>query len=620
MRVSLLVRYSRDNCTGLVFRIVFEEEVKVMNPKINRAFLEAVSAYLEGTIDTEADRQFKNKMEEMDGASVRVSLVDMITHWQSLPKEKRILLADVEEIDRGTRLTNDVVAEALASTAPLPTVAPGIRSSSIDAELSVVPEHNGLSLPSGSSVIDPLPDIIGGILPGTVVAKYRVDWAGVYCVKETPWDQGSSSDEVYVIFTTMQPFRKPWTLKSNIEEDWDSGDDWGPFPPMSLFGEKGPEAPSETAITATVMEHDFGDPDKYRDYIHAIATAAQAYAASQGIPIPDVAVDIVTDIVNGLLGTGDDHLGTATVVIDPVQMIWLAQQPLKHYKIQLNYHLVSTHTGDGAKYQVFYRIVQGSNGPVFKWTNIGGPVKELFVGGAGLFATNPLHGDIYRFEGEGKPWTKVGGPGAEFAVTNHHLFGLLPDRSAVYKMVSPEKWEKVGGLASHIVGGGQDLYGQAPGTNGAIWKFDGTPNKWTKVGGPGSEFVANNLTLYGLNPNRSGVYEYLGTPEKWRAIGGPASKIVAGGSFLFALTPDGKNIWRYEGQPFKWTKIGGPGHSFAACDAGLFGLAPDKTGIWWHVGPPDQWICVGTAAGSIAAAGPYLYAASPTFQGVYMLE
>ena len=103
---------------------------------------------------------------------------------------------------------------------------------------------------------------------------------------------------------------------------------------MSLYGEDGPEPPAETAITATVMEHDEGDPDKYRDKIHALATAAQAFALSKGIPIPDVAVDIVTDLVNGLLDTGDDNLGTTAVVIDPVQMVWLAQQPLKHFKIQ----------------------------------------------------------------------------------------------------------------------------------------------------------------------------------------------------------------------------------------------------------------------------------------------
>jgi hypothetical protein len=447
-----------------------------------------------------------------------------------------------------------------------------------------------------------------------------MDWAGVYCIKETPWDQGSPHDEIYVIFTVLQPFRKPWTLRSNIEEDWDSGDDWGPFPPMSLFGEKGPEDPAETAITATVMEHDYGDPDKFRDEIHAIATAAQAYAASQGIPIPDVAVEIVTDFINNLLGTDDDHLGTQTIVIDPVQMIWLAQQPLKHFKIQLNFHLVSTHSGDGAKYQVFYRVVQGTNGPIFKWTGIGGPAKELYAGGAGFFATNPTSGDIYRFESKGKPWTYVGGPGAEFAVTHQTLFGLVPDRSAVYRMISPGKWEKVGGPASHLIGGGETLFAQAPGTNGAIWRFDGSPDKWTNVGGPGSEFVANNLTLYGLSPDRTGVYEYLGNPGKWQAIGGPASKIIAGGPFLFALTPNGDSIWRYDGQPNKWTRIGGPGHSFAACDSGLFGLAPNKTGVWWHVGAPDQWIAVGSAAGAIAAGGSRLYAMTPTFQGVYMLE
>ena len=590
-----------------------------MSSNINRGFLESLSAYLAGNTEVESDRLFKAKLEEMGGPSVRAELESLMTRWQALPKEKRIALAGVEEINLRSRLSAEDLKTALRSTQPIPTVAPGIRSRSFDTTLSLVPEHSGPFLVPRGSVMDPQADIAGFPLPGTVLAKYTVDWAGVYCIKETPWDQMSSHDEIYVIFTTFVGERT-WTQRSNIEEGWDSGDDWRPFPNMRLFGADGPEAPSQVAIMATVMEHDFGDPNKYRDEIHAIAKGAQLYAIANGIPVPDIAVDLATDIFNDLISTGDDHIGTQTVVIDPVQMIWLAQQPLKHYKIQLNYHLVATHSGSGAKYQVFYRVTQGSNGQVFKWTNIGGAAKELYAGGAGFFATNPSTGDIFRFEGNGKPWTKVGGAGAEFAVTNHDLFALATDRSLVRRMVAPGKWENVGGPASHIIGGGSTLYAQSPGNNGAIWRYDGSPNKWTNVGGPGSKFVENNLTLYGLTPDRGAVYEYEGTPNKWRAIGGPASNIIAGGPFLFALTPNGDSIWRYEGEPFKWTKVGGPGHSFAACDAGLFGLNPPKTGVYWHVGPPDQWIQVGTAAGSIAAGGSHLYAATPTFGGVFMLE
>jgi|SRR3990170_783110 len=592
-----------------------------MNPKINRSFLETLSAYLERTTDVESDRLFKAKMEEMDGESVRATLESVMARWQSLPKARRIALAGVEQIDQRSRLSADAVAAVLASTAPLPTIAPGIRSKLFDTKLSLMANLSGPHLTSRESVMDDLYALAGGQgsthppPPPKPNAKYKVDWAGAYCEEET-W--GLGADEVYVIFTMLQAFRKPWTLRSNIEEDWDSGDDWGPFPAMSLFGEKGTEQPAETAFTATVMEHDYGDPDKYRDEIHAIATAAQAYAAYKKIPIPDVAVEIVTDIINGLLDTGDDHLGTQTVVIGPATMMWLAQQPLTHFLIQLNYHFFSTHTGGGAIYHVFYQVIQESNGPAFKWTKIGGKAKELYAGGAGLFATSPDSGDIYRFNGKAKPWTKVGGPGADFAVTHHDLFGLSPDRSAVYRMVSPGKWEKVGGYTFRLVGGGATLYAQT-GLLGAIRQYGGSPNKWTKIGGPGFMFVANDQTVYGLTPNRGGVYEYLGSPGKWKAIGGTALEIVAGGPYLFAISVEG-DIWRYEGQPFKWTKVGEPGQSFAACDAGVFGLAPNKSGVWWHLGPPDQWVSVRGPTGSIAASGLHLYATSPNFKGVYMLE
>jgi hypothetical protein len=597
---------------------MYRTELDDMN--INRGFMETLTAYVVNQASGEMDDKFTAHMNRMGGERLRSTLESLIKRWEDLTKDQRLSLAGVESIDLDRRLPSADLSDAIASVDPFPAVSYGVRMRSLSPELDLLSDSSSPSIPPRSTLMDAEFDAAKGVLPGTILANYRIDWAGVYCIKETPWDQGSPSDEIYVIFTTMQPFRQPWTQISNIEGNWDSGDDWKAFPNMSLFGETGPEKPAETAITATVMEHDFGDPNKYRDEIHAIATAAQAYAAANGIPIPDVAVNIVADIINGLLDTGDDHLGTNTVVVDPLRIVWYSQQALKHYKIQLDYHFECICEGGGAKYQVFYRVVQDSNSPVCKWTQIGGPVKELYAGGLGLFATNPSTNDIYHFEGVGESWSKSGGAGASFAVTNHDLYGLSSDKSAVYRMTSPGNWEQVGGPAGTLVGGGNDLYAQEAGENGAIWKYTGSPMQWLNIGGPGYEFAQNNLTLYGLSPDRGAVYEYLGTPGSWVQIGGQASKIIAGGPFLFALTPNGDSIWRYEGSPFKWTKIGGPWQSFAACDAGLFALSPNKTEVFWHAGPPDQWIRVGGAAGALAASGSHLYAASPTFQGVYMLD
>lgn len=188
-----------------------------MNTKINRAFLETLAAYLAETTSVESDQLFKTKMEEMDGSSVRSNLESVFARWQSLTKERRISLTGVEEISERSRLSATDLEAAIASTKPLPPIAFGIRSRSSASDLNLVPEHIGPFLPSRTSVMDKKLDSGEGILPGTVVAKYRVDWAGVYCIKETPVDQGSPHDEIYVIFTTLQPFRKPWTQRSNIE-------------------------------------------------------------------------------------------------------------------------------------------------------------------------------------------------------------------------------------------------------------------------------------------------------------------------------------------------------------------------------------------------------------------
>ncbi|MEJ8645384.1 hypothetical protein WKI68_37555 [Streptomyces sp. MS1.HAVA.3] len=58
------------------------------------------------------------------------------------------------------------------------------------------------------------------------------------------------------------------------------------------------------------------------------------------------------------------------------------------------------------------------------WTKIGGPAKDFYAGGAGLFATDPVTGVIRKYGGKPDRWTDVGGPGATFAVSSNHLYGL----------------------------------------------------------------------------------------------------------------------------------------------------------------------------------------------------
>lgn len=95
--------------------------------------------------------------------------------------------------------------------------------------------------------------------------------------------------------------------------------------------------------------------------------------------------------------------------------------------------------------------------PIGMWRVIGGPAAAIFAGKAGLFATNPDTGDIWRYEGTPETWTRVGGPGATFAVGSQ-LYGLSPDRCGVWAFTgTPLQWTQVGESAQAIAAASPSL-------------------------------------------------------------------------------------------------------------------------------------------------------------------
>ncbi|HKQ75090.1 MAG TPA: hypothetical protein VJ810_15445 [Blastocatellia bacterium] len=224
--------------------------------------------------------------------------------------------------------------------------------------------------PAGEVPISPTMPMSGSSSPN-MIKKYRIEFAGIYCQKEASWDQGSSSDEPYVLFTMTQRFRDPWSRRSAVYDNLpggaggiDSGDDFRELPPLlTLFGQGGHETAEETAIVATFMEHDFGDPDKYKEEIELLVRAAQAYAAAHGIPVPDAVANFAVDLINDLLDTDDDLIGVNTAVLSPDAFAFYASKPLTHFKQQLHYHFYTYHTDGDAKYYAMYRVIEEGKQP-----------------------------------------------------------------------------------------------------------------------------------------------------------------------------------------------------------------------------------------------------------------
>ncbi|MFD8147101.1 hypothetical protein [Streptomyces sp. NPDC059708] len=216
-----------------------------------------------------------------------------------------------------------------------------------------------------------------------------------------------------------------------------------------------------------------------------------------------------------------------------------------------------------------------------EWHRIGPPAKDIYAGGAGLFATDPVSGVVRKYDGEPESWSYVGGPGAAFAVSDNHLYGLAPDHSGVYewngKEGSRSDWTRVGWAAKDIYAGGAGLFATDR-VSGVIRKYDGEPDSWSYVGEPGAAFAVSDNHLYGLTPDRSEVYQWNGKEgggADWSTAGSglPAAPGRANQSPYWNKTvkcsqkdPDGRVIPTRTGNHlFGWTHFSGP-HNIRKCE------------------------------------------------------
>ncbi|MFD0142806.1 MULTISPECIES: hypothetical protein [unclassified Streptomyces] len=228
------------------------------------------------------------------------------------------------------------------------------------------------------------------------------------------------------------------------------------------------------------------------------------------------------------------------------------------------------------------------------WRRIGGPAGRLYAGGAGVFATNPKDGRIFKYGGRPGSWTWIGSSGAEFVIAGNTLYGLTPRRDAVMRWTgSGSRWTAVGGPARHIYGGGAGLFATDP-EDGRLFKFLGRAGEWKQTGGMGTTFAVDGRTVYGISPDGSAVYRWTGYGSAWVRVGGPAVRLYAGQAGVFATNPKSGDLYRFDGSADSWTKAGGPGATFTAgADGELYGLSPDGRAVFRWTGRGSAWTSVG---------------------------
>lgn len=196
--------------------------------------------------------------------------------------------------------------------------------------------------------------------------EVSVRYVGFHCFGET--GEWSDSDEIYFTFgvaPTLVEHRN--TVQTGIIGGVDAGETRSSgFEPVELY--RG--LPFGAAISITLVEHDDGDPNKYRDNVEiAVEKTADkiveglAAVPVVGVPLAVIATFVfvltgpaITDAVNELLGTEDDLVGSVGLPLTPKDMMRLTRvgrQDFHGLQAHIESPLIS---GDGASYKAYFDI------------------------------------------------------------------------------------------------------------------------------------------------------------------------------------------------------------------------------------------------------------------------
>lgn len=223
-------------------------------------------------------------------------------------------------------------------------------------ELSFAQEGRVLTFQKGA--IYWWPDT-GAIELGDIAVRYK----GLYCFGET--DESSDSDEPYVILGAVPALtEQKFSTRTGIYEKVDAGDSREDS--IELY--RG--LPYGLSLTTVLMEHDYGDPDKFREMVKTgVEKASEGVAAAVGfIPfvgpflsplaakfLKEVGPDIV-NAINDLLGTADDYIGTVSFEVTAKDMVRLTRVQQQNFGGIL-WHLDSPLISDGeASYKVYVDV------------------------------------------------------------------------------------------------------------------------------------------------------------------------------------------------------------------------------------------------------------------------
>jgi hypothetical protein len=191
-----------------------------------------------------------------------------------------------------------------------------------------------------------------------------VQYTGMHCFGETDWDQSSAGDEPYAIVGVTTP-QVDATVRSKVYQGIDAGNSCPDL--VEVYRGR----PFGINITSVVMEHDFGDPDKYKEEVQVVVKAAHEGGKKALGAIPFVGHELaeaaehldqyvpkVGAAVSNWLDWGDDQIGSSTLSVSPRELVLLAARGANKEFDGIGFKLESNLiSGQGASYKCYYGVV-----------------------------------------------------------------------------------------------------------------------------------------------------------------------------------------------------------------------------------------------------------------------
>jgi hypothetical protein len=207
------------------------------------------------------------------------------------------------------------------------------------------------------------PDV-GAIELGDLVVHYT----GLIAFGETDWDGDETpfADEPYAVIDVTSPDGTN-TVRTQVYDDVDAGE--GRPDLIELYRGR----PAGVVLSVQLMEHDYGNPDQFKDHVRKFVEEASHHIEKglEYIPIFGPAIsdgaealleylkEPITDFLNEILDTDDDDLQRAVVTLSAKQMVVLAARTPNSADHGVGFKAETPILGsnDGASYKVYFGLV-----------------------------------------------------------------------------------------------------------------------------------------------------------------------------------------------------------------------------------------------------------------------